>query len=910
MLQLLLILPLIGSCLILIIPSCAGARGENSIENKAKIKNIALSVSLINLIISIFLWVQFDSNTSDYQFVYEFSKLSFCHFNIGIDSISLYFVLVTTFLTPIAMLSNHDSITKNTKLFFASLLLLETLQIAFFVVLDLFLFYIFFESILPVLFVLILTYGSGENRFRAAFYFFLYTLAGSLPMLLAILQIYSNVGSTDFMILSLTEISLSSQKLLWLGIFIAFAVKTPLFPVHGWLPLAHVEAPLACSILLAGTVLKLSTYGILRVLINFLPDASNYFSPLVQTLAIITLVYASFSTIVQQDIKGLVAYSSICHMAIVTLGLFSNSIIGIEGAILLAIGHSFVSPALFICVGGILYERFHTRNISYYRGIVLTMPVFTILFFIFTLANTGIPLSLNFLGEQLSLMGFWDRNPVVAAIGALGIVLSACYSIFLYNRISYGAYSPHLKSVRDITRREYNLLISLLIPTILLGVFPNVILDTLHLSVSTLLYNLPLTPLPADQIGSVLLFSNLAVSKTDVTPSDNRDLVDDASFIEWLVGFIDAEGNFTIRVRDNTPSIGFVFKIDLHSDDRAILDYICNRLQIGQTGVYDSGAVARWSVSDFKGLSKLIGIIDLRSLNTSKYLDYLKWKEAINLWRKAVESGTDPTQKLAIRADILNLKASMNKNRNTFFPIPGHKINISPYWFLGFLEGDGSFVVNSQSFQTTFAIELTYTEKPVLIALSEFIKGLIPDHLTELKDRPSIISVSEYPSRGLTKKPTAVLRFSHFQLLCEVITPFFDQLTFFTKKGLDYKDWKVVNQLKNTGLHRTVKGKILIGAICNRMNINRLSTHLDGAGAISQEEIMNTDNKIEEFLFESQIWVYKKGILVSGSPFNNFKEVISTLGLTARSKPYILKLKDTGKLYKNTYTFYSKPFKS
>ena len=487
MLQLLLIIPLIGSCLLLLIP-------ENTIENKYKIKNIALLVSLVNLILSLLLWIQFDSNTSDYQFVYEFNKLSFYHFNFGLDSISLYYVLLTTFITPVALISNYDNINKNVKFFVISFLLLETLQIAVFVVLDLFLFYIFFESVLPILFIIIVVYGSGENRIRSALLFFLYTLAGSLFMLLAILQIYSNIGSTDFVLISLSEISLESQKVLWLGFFLAFAVKTPLWPFTGWLYRAHSDAPLAASILLAGTILKFATYGFLRVLINFLPDATNYFSPLVQTIAIVTLIYASLATIVQQDTKSLIAYSSICHMAVVILGLFSNTIQGIEGAILLSLAHGFVSPALFICVGGVIYDRVHTRGIPYIRGLVTTMPVFTILFFVFTLANTGIPLSLNFLGEQLSLIGIWDRNPVVAALGATGIVFSAIYSIYLYNRLSYGVYSPHLKPLQDVTRREFNVLIALLIPTFVLGIFPNIILDSLHLSVSTLLYIIPSTP--------------------------------------------------------------------------------------------------------------------------------------------------------------------------------------------------------------------------------------------------------------------------------------------------------------------------------------------------------------------------------------------------------------------------------
>ena len=241
---------------------------------------------------------------------------------------------------------------------------------------------------------------------------------------------------------------------------------------------------------MAATILKFATYGLLRVLINLLPDASHYFSPLVQTIAIVTLIYASLATIVQQDTKTLIAYSSIAHMAVVTLGLFSNTIQGIEGAILLALAHGFVSPALFICVGGVIYDRTGTRLIPYLRGLATYMPVFTILFFLFTLANTGIPLSLNFLGEQLCLIGIWEVNPLVAALGATGIVLSACYSVFLYNRVSYGTYSPNLNHValKDISRREFMILISLLIPTVLLGIFPNVILDSIHVSVTTLLY--------------------------------------------------------------------------------------------------------------------------------------------------------------------------------------------------------------------------------------------------------------------------------------------------------------------------------------------------------------------------------------------------------------------------------------
>jgi proton-translocating NADH-quinone oxidoreductase chain M len=483
MLTLLILIPLLGSLIILPM--------SDTLENYSQMKKIALTTSLINFFISLFLWYQFDSSTSQYQFVSEFNQLNFCHLNFGIDGISLYFVLLTTFVTPIALLSNYTNITKSLKFFLISFLVLETLQICAFVSLDLLLFYIFFESVLPILFIVIVIFGHGNDRFRSAFLFFLYTLAGSLPMLLCILLIYSYIGSTDFQLISLYEISLESQKILWLGFFLAFAVKTPLYPFIIWLPKAHSDSPLAGSILLAATILKLATYGYLRVLINFLPDATNYFSPLIQSVAIISLIYASFSTIIQQDTKRLIAYSSVAHMAVVVLGLFSNNIQGIEGAILLAIGHGFTSPALFICVGGIIYDRTGTRIINYIRGLATYMPVFTILFFIFTLCNTGIPLSINFLGEQLSLLGIWQQNPIIAVLGASGILLSACYSIFLYNRISYGNISPYLPPLKDLNRREYFLLITLLLPIVIFGILPNILLDSLHMSVTSLIYESP-----------------------------------------------------------------------------------------------------------------------------------------------------------------------------------------------------------------------------------------------------------------------------------------------------------------------------------------------------------------------------------------------------------------------------------
>ena len=479
MLSLLLIIPILGSIILLLV------------TDNEKAKKIALGTSLINFILSIYLWVNFDSSTSSYQFVYSFKELSYCHLNIGVDGLSIYFVLLTTFITPIAILSNYNSIKHNLKYFLISFLLLETLQIALFVVLDLLLFYVFFESVLPILFIVIVIFGHGKDRFRSAFLFFLYTLAGSLPMLLSILVLYSYIGNTDFQLISLYEISLDSQKVLWLGFFLALAVKTPLWPFTGWLYRAHSDAPLAASILLAGTILKFSTYGLLRVLINFLPDATNYFSPLVQTIAIVTLIYASLATIVQQDTKSLIAYSSICHMAVVVLGLFSNTIQGIEGSIALGLAHGFVSSGLFICVGGVLYDRTHTRLITYYRGIAQIMPVFSVIFFILCLGNAGTPLTLNFVGEFMSLYGAFERLPLLGALASSSIIFSAAYTMFMFNRIVFGgSLSRHFSSsIADVNRREFFILLPLVTLTVLFGIYPSPILDGLHYSVSTLIYS-------------------------------------------------------------------------------------------------------------------------------------------------------------------------------------------------------------------------------------------------------------------------------------------------------------------------------------------------------------------------------------------------------------------------------------
>jgi len=483
MLTLLLLIPLVGALML------APMQG-NTVQSESQMKRLALGTSLINFLLSIVLWGMFDSSTSESQFTQEFNQVNFCHLHIGVDGISLYFVLLTTFITPICILSNWENIKEELKYFLMCFLVLETLLIAVFVVLDILLFYVFFESVLIPLFLIVGIWGGSATRVRAAFLLFLYTLFGSLFMLLAFLVIYNNVGSTDFQVVSLSEINLESQKLLWLAVFISMAIKTPLLPFHVWLPRAHAEAPLAGSVILAGLILKLATYGYMRILIQFLPDATSYFSPLVQTIAVITLIYASLATLRQTDFKALVAYSSIGHIAVVVLGLFSNTIQGIDGALLLSIAHGVVSPALFILVGGVLYDRYHTRTIRYYRGITVYMPLFSIMFFVFTIFNAAVPLSANWAGEFLCLAGAFQRNPVFAVLGSTGIVLSAAYSIWLYNRIAFGSWSKYLNYTTDLTRREFMLLLPLLFVAVVFGIFPNIILDSVHATTSGLLYSI------------------------------------------------------------------------------------------------------------------------------------------------------------------------------------------------------------------------------------------------------------------------------------------------------------------------------------------------------------------------------------------------------------------------------------
>jgi NADH-ubiquinone oxidoreductase chain 4 len=460
---------------------------DKSVSQQNNVKTISLIISIIGFIVSLFVWISFDIGQTGYQMV-EYANIGFANIHIGIDGLSLFYVILTTFLTPICLLASWSNTSHNVKMFNVLQQLTCGILLAVFVQLDLLLFYVSFEAVLVPLFFLVGMWGGSPTRVRSALLLFLYTLAGSLFMLLSIVALYGHIGTLDMTILPYINLDSNVQYVLWCGFAIAIAVKTPLVPFHIWLPRAHADAPLAGSMVLAGTVLKLATYGILRVMLPVLPDACSYFNPIVQTVAIISLIYSSLATIRQVDFKAMVAYSSVSHMAVVVLGLFSNTFIGISGAILLSLAHGLVSPALFMLVGGVLYDRFHTRSIRYYRGLASMMPVFSAIFFLFICANMGVPLSVNWVGEFLSLCGTFIQSPIAGVLGSTGIVFSACYSIWLWGRLIAGSYSQHLSYTIDLIRREYAVLLPLLVMTIYFGVCPNIILDTIGPCVTALLY--------------------------------------------------------------------------------------------------------------------------------------------------------------------------------------------------------------------------------------------------------------------------------------------------------------------------------------------------------------------------------------------------------------------------------------
>lgn len=462
---------------------------------KKNLKVIALSVTLINLLISLIVWLLYNNSSKHFQFVQEHYIIGYYDFFLGIDGLSIYFILLTTLIMPISIISNWKSIDNKLEYFLIIILLLETLLLTIFLVLDILMFYIFFESILAPLFILIGIYGSSA-KIRASFYFFLYTFLGSLFMLLSIIKMQSLIGCTDIYVLSKTNFIYITQLFMFIGIFIAFAVKTPTIYLNSWLLKAHVESPLSGSIILAAIVLKLSLYGIFRLILPLLPKAFLYYTYVVFLIGILTIIYASLSTLRTIDIKELIAYSSVSHAAVYLSGVFSNVVQGIQGGILLGLAHGFVSSGLFISAGGILYDRSGTRLITYYRGIAQSMPIFSILFFILSLGNCGAPLTLNFVGEFMSLYGVFERLPIAGILASSSIVFSAAYTIFMFNRIAFaGATLKRFwyEYIPDLNKREFFMLTVLVLFTVLLGIYPSIVLDGLHYYTYDLIYNIDFT---------------------------------------------------------------------------------------------------------------------------------------------------------------------------------------------------------------------------------------------------------------------------------------------------------------------------------------------------------------------------------------------------------------------------------
>ena len=440
-----------------------------------------------NFFLSIYLWYVFDKNSVDFQFVENRVWLSgFVNYKVGIDGISILFIVLTTFITPICIISVNATIKKRLKDFLIAILLMETFMIGVFCSLDLVVFYLFFEAGLIPMFLIIGIWG-GERRVYSAFKFFLYTLLGSVLMLIAIISIYWLTGTTDVEKLYEIGIDAKYQNLLWLAFFSSFAVKTPMWPVHTWLPDAHVEAPTAGSVLLAAILLKMAGYGFIRFSVGLFPIASEYFVPLIYFLSLVAIIYTSLVALMQEDMKKLIAYSSVAHMGFVTLGIFTMTQQGIEGSIFQMISHGLVSAALFLCVG-VVYERHHTRLIDKYGGLVQIMPKYAIVFMVFTLGALGLPGTSGFVGEFLILMGAFKKSFLVATIASLGVILGAAYMLWLYKRIIFGEIiNNELKSMIDLKKFEILILFSLVVPIIFFGFYPEPLINSIEVSVENLL---------------------------------------------------------------------------------------------------------------------------------------------------------------------------------------------------------------------------------------------------------------------------------------------------------------------------------------------------------------------------------------------------------------------------------------
>jgi NADH-quinone oxidoreductase subunit M len=476
-------LPLVGAAFILLI------RGEPDVVAR-NARNVALWTSLITFVLSLFIWLNFDNTTAAFQMVERVDWIPAfkINYHMGVDGISVLFVLLSTFLTPLCILASWESIKVRVKEYMIAFLVLETLMVGMFCALDFVLFYVFFEGVLIPMFLIIGVWGGGR-RVYAAFKFFLYTLLGSVLMLLAVLAMYFVAGTTDLPTLMHTPFPRSMQIWLWLALFASFAVKVPMWPVHTWLPDAHVEAPTAGSVILAGVLLKMGGYGFLRFSIPILPEASAYFTPLMYTLSVVAIIYTSLVALAQEDMKKLIAYSSIAHMGFVTIGMFTLKQQGVEGSVFQMLSHGIVSGALFLCVG-VVYDRLHTREIARYGGLVQNMPRYAFVFMVMMLASVGLPGTSGFVGEFLILIGAFQDNTWVAFLATIGIILGAAYMLWLYRRVIFGKITREdVKSMLDLSPREVAIFAPLVLVVLWMGIYPSSFLNVISVSVEALIQN-------------------------------------------------------------------------------------------------------------------------------------------------------------------------------------------------------------------------------------------------------------------------------------------------------------------------------------------------------------------------------------------------------------------------------------
>ncbi|WP_313558677.1 NADH-quinone oxidoreductase subunit M [Agrobacterium cavarae] len=475
-------LPLVGVVLLLL-------TNENGPFGRRNILNVSLLTTVFTFIVSLFIWIGFDNSNPGFQMIEKHNWFgNIAAYHLGVDGISMLFVILTTFLMPFCVLASWDSVQKRLKEYMIAFLLLEVVMIGVFVALDTVLFYVFFEATLIPMFIIIGVWG-GKDRVYASYKFFLYTLLGSVLTMLAIMAMYWQAGTTDMTELLKHGFPAGMQTWLWLACFAAFAVKMPMWPVHTWLPDAHVQAPTAGSVILAGVMLKLGGYGFIRFSLSMFPLASEHFAPFVFTLSVLAIIYTSLVAMMQEDIKKLIAYSSVAHMGYVTMGIFAANVQGLQGAIFQMLSHGIVSSALFLCVG-VVYDRLHTREIAAYGGLVNNMPKYAVAFMVFTMANVGLPGTSGFVGEFLTIIGVFRANTWVAFFAATGVILSASYALWLYRRVIFGALEKEsLKAMLDLNTREKVILYPLVVLTIFFGVYPAPVFDATAASVDLVINN-------------------------------------------------------------------------------------------------------------------------------------------------------------------------------------------------------------------------------------------------------------------------------------------------------------------------------------------------------------------------------------------------------------------------------------